>query len=93
MFLNCLSICFLGEIKSHCLLFLSAKADGYKSQVEMVKEVAAENKGDLLFVTIDTDEDDHKRIMEFFGMEVIDFLKLFFRYLKYLTYVSYHRSI
>jgi len=60
---------FSGEIKSHCLLFLSAKADGYKGQVDMVKEVAAENKGDLLFVTIDTDEDDHKRIMEFFGME------------------------
>lgn len=36
---------FPGEIKSHAYI-LSAKADGYKSQVEMVKEVAAENKGD-----------------------------------------------
>jgi len=60
---------FSGEIKSHCLLFLSGKAEGYAGQVDMAKEVAKENKGELLFVTIDTDEDDHKRIMEFFGME------------------------
>jgi len=60
---------FSGEIKSHCLLFLSAKAEGYAGQVDMVKDVAKDNKGELLFVTIDTDEDDHKRIMEFFGME------------------------
>merc|ERR1712002_1180850 len=60
---------FSGEIKSHCLLFLSGKSDDYAAQVDMAKEVAKENKGELLFVTIDTDEDDHKRIMEFFGME------------------------
>jgi len=60
---------FSGEIKSHCLLFLSGKADNFAAQVDMAKEVAKENKGELLFVTVDTDEDDHKRIMEFFGME------------------------
>ena len=64
---------FPGEIKSHCLLFLSGKADNFAAQVDMAKEVAKDNKGELLFVTIDTDEDDHKRIMEFFGMEVIFF--------------------
>merc|ERR1711962_38191 len=60
---------FSGEIKSHLLLFVSAKADAYASQVEVAKTIAKENKGDLLFVTINTDEDDHKRIMEFFGIE------------------------
>jgi len=60
---------FSGEIKSHLLLFVSAKADEYKSQVEIARTIAKENKGELLFVTINTDEDDHKRIMEFFGLE------------------------
>merc|ERR1712121_357929 len=60
---------FSGEIKSHLLLFVSAKADAYAGQVEVARAVAAENKGELLFVTINTDEEDHKRIMEFFGLE------------------------
>jgi len=60
---------FSGEIKSHLLLFVSAKSDAYAGQVEVAKTIAKENKGELLFVTINTDEDDHKRIMEFFGLE------------------------
>nr|ALS04494.1 protein disulfide isomerase [Acartia pacifica] len=60
---------FSGEIKSHLLMFLSGKSDAYPGQVDMAREVSKENKGELLFVTIDADEDDHKRFMEFFGME------------------------
>lgn len=60
---------FSGDIKSHLLLFLSATAEGYADQVEMVKGIAKEHKGQMLFVTINTDEDDHKRILEFFGMK------------------------
>merc|ERR1719369_2215563 len=60
---------FSGDIKSHLLLFMSAAAEDHAAKVEIARGIAKENKGELLFVTIDTDEDDHKRIMEFFGME------------------------
>lgn len=59
---------FSGEIKSHLLAFLSAKAESYADQVDMLKNIATENKGKMLFVTINTDEEDHKRILEFFGI-------------------------
>jgi len=59
---------FSGDIKSHLLMFVSAKAEGYDEKLAMLKEVATENKGKILVVTINTDEEDHKRILEFFGI-------------------------
>jgi len=59
---------FSGEIKSHFLLFLSFTSEEKEAQVGMAREMAVENKGEMLFVTINTDEEDHKRIMEFFGL-------------------------
>jgi len=59
---------FSGEIKSHLLAFLSAKAESHADDVNMIKSIATENKGKMLFVTINTDEEDHKRILEFFGI-------------------------
>merc|ERR1712121_485174 len=60
---------FSGEIKSHLLLFVSATAEDYSAKVEIAKAIAKDHKGEMLFVTINTDEEDHKRIMEFFGLE------------------------
>jgi len=60
---------FSGEIKSHLLMFLSKKSDEYKDQHATATSIAKDYKGQILFVSIDTDEEDHKRILEFFGMK------------------------
>merc|ERR1712033_110468 len=59
---------FSGEVKSHFLLFSSVAADDHESKVAILKDQATKNKGKMLFVTINTDEEDHKRILEFFGI-------------------------
>ncbi|CAG0880722.1 unnamed protein product [Darwinula stevensoni] len=64
---------FGGEIKSHLLLFLSKKdKDKYEKSLGNAKSVAKNFREKVLFVVIDTDEEDHQRIMEFFGMSVDD---------------------
>merc|ERR1739847_90193 len=59
---------FSGEVKSHFLLFSSAKADYHEDKLSILRDMAKKNKGNMLFVTINTDEEDHKRILEFFGI-------------------------
>lgn len=59
---------FSGDIKSHMLMFLSKEAGHYDNFLEIARNVAKSYKGKLLFVTINTDEEDHSRILEFFGM-------------------------
>jgi len=60
---------FSGEVKNHLLLFVSEKADDFPAQKEMAAKIAADYKGKVLFVTVNADEEDHKRILEFFGMK------------------------
>merc|ERR1712141_444464 len=60
---------FSGEIKSHLLMFLSKGSDDYADQHAIATKIAKDYKGQLLFVSVDTDEEDHKRILEFFGMK------------------------
>jgi len=60
---------FGGEIKSHLLMFLSKEAGHLEKYVEPAKEIAKGFREQILFVSINADEEDHQRILEFFGMK------------------------
>ncbi|XP_075225832.1 protein disulfide isomerase [Lycorma delicatula] len=60
---------FGGEINSHLLFFLSQSSGHYDSHLEGPRAVAKEYRDKILFVTINADEEDHQRILEFFGMK------------------------
>ncbi|XP_049874242.1 protein disulfide-isomerase [Pectinophora gossypiella] len=60
---------FGGQIKYHLLLFLSKKNGDFEKYIEELKPVAKTYQDKIMTVAIDTDEDDHQRILEFFGMK------------------------
>ncbi|ODM96088.1 Protein disulfide-isomerase [Orchesella cincta] len=60
---------FGGEIRSHVLLFLSKEAGHYDKYLENHRSVAKQYRNQLLYVSINTDDEDHGRILEFFGMK------------------------
>lgn len=60
---------FRGLVKSHLLIFGSYKADDHEKVVEVSKKLAEEFRNKVMFVTVDTDEDDHRRIIEFLGLK------------------------
>ncbi|KPI97250.1 Protein disulfide-isomerase [Papilio xuthus] len=60
---------FGGQIKYHLLLFLSKKNGDFEKYLDDLKPVAKNYRDKIMAVAIDTDEDDHQRILEFFGMK------------------------
>ncbi|XP_011208094.1 protein disulfide-isomerase [Bactrocera dorsalis] len=59
---------FGGSIKSHLLFFVSKEAGHIEKHVDPLKDIAKDYREDILFVTISSDEEEHQRIFEFFGM-------------------------
>ena len=61
---------FSVEVKSILLLCISASAEEYSAKVEIARGIAKDLKGEMHFITINVDEKDNKRILDFFGVEV-----------------------
>ena len=57
-----------GEVKSLFLLFSSAKADDHDNKLAVMLWQAKKNKDKMQFVTVNTDVDHNKVILEFFGI-------------------------
>jgi protein disulfide-isomerase A1 len=60
---------FSGAIKNHVLLFIGKSHADYAAKTDVLKSTATSYKGKVLFVSIDTDEEDNARILEFFGIK------------------------
>lgn len=60
---------FGGDIKNHLLLFLSKEGGQIEKTKEEIKDIAKKYREQVLFVSINADEEDHQRILEFFGMK------------------------
>merc|ERR550519_965320 len=60
---------FSGVIQAHLLMFMPAAAEGHADRVDIAREVAKDNEGRLLFVTVDTDVADNKGMLDFFGIK------------------------
>ena len=60
---------FSGAIKNHLLIFVGKSSADAEAINAAARDGAKQFKGKVLFVTVDTDEEDHQRILEFFGMK------------------------
>lgn len=60
---------FGGDIKAHNLLFISKSDPKTPAVLEELAKSAKEFKAKVLFVVIDSDQDEHERIIEYFGLK------------------------
>ena len=51
------------------MLFVNYKSDEYETTVKVATKLAEEFRNKVMFVTVDTEEDDHRRIIEFLGLK------------------------
>jgi len=60
---------FQGSYSNHLLMFLSKEDAKFEYVLHDARKVAADYKGDVMFVLVTTDEAEHKRVIDFFGIK------------------------
>lgn len=60
---------FGGEVKNHILLFIKKSDKDFDTKLGDFKEAAKDFKGEVLFIYLDTSDEDNARILEFFGLK------------------------
>ncbi len=63
---------FSGYIKSHFVLFISKRSEGYEKLLASLKTIAEKFRGDLIFIVINTDYEAFLDIGSFFGVKETD---------------------
>jgi len=63
---------FGGDIKNHVLLFIAGTNSEHTAHLENLKPIAKNHKDKILYVSVDTDDEENKRVLEFFGMAASD---------------------
>jgi protein disulfide-isomerase A1 len=59
---------FQGSYKNHFIMFQSASAEKFEYNLHNARKVAKDFRGDIMFVSVTTDEAEHKKVVEFFGI-------------------------
>merc|ERR1712123_396449 len=58
----------MGNVKNHFIMFQSANGEKFEHNLHAARKVAKDFKGDIMFVSVTTDEEAHKKVVEFFGI-------------------------
>jgi len=56
------------DIKGHFLIFSSAEDEQHEHRLHAARNLAKDLKGEIMFVSVTTDEEEHKRVLDFFGI-------------------------
>ena len=60
------------DVKVHMLVIADKEADATEKQLEAVTAVAKKNKGKMIFISVDSGNDNNKQVAEFFGLKPED---------------------
>jgi len=56
------------NVKGHFIVFSSAADEKHEHRLHAARNIAKDYKGEIMFVSVTVDEEEHKRVLDFFGI-------------------------